>query len=105
MNNALETRVAVEGGKYLFIVDNGRVRIGRHGEPWIADLQCPGIKAIMALIFELEEAREALKRIRDFTDLEMKDGDAARAEAEAIVGGRMIPQSNRSSEKIDSKNR
>ena len=58
-----ETRVTVENGKYTFVVKEGRINILRYGEPWVQNLDCPGSKAVMALIDETEQllavAREA----------------------------------------------
>lgn len=56
-----QTGTPVEGSKYTFYVEGGKVRIDRHGEPWISNLDCAGgIKAIMALIGELEDVRREL---------------------------------------------
>jgi len=54
-----KTSVKLENGKYTFEVHHGVVSCKRFGEPWIKDLDCPGIKGIIGLIHECEEAQEA----------------------------------------------
>lgn len=52
-------RIDVENGKYTFVVENGEVSLLRHGEPWLRIWVA--VKAIIALMGELEEAREEAK--------------------------------------------
>lgn len=53
-------RIAVDGGKYTVIQPrHEQVRIERHGEPWIGP-GFVGSNAVLALAYELEEAREKL---------------------------------------------
>lgn len=53
-------RIAVDGGKYTIIQPrHEQVRIERHGEPWMGP-GFAGSNAVLALAYELEEAREQL---------------------------------------------
>jgi len=58
------TKVSVENGKYTFIVEDGIISCLRFDKPWIgAGEFFLGAKAIMALIFELEQARIDLENL------------------------------------------
>lgn len=55
------TRVSVENEKYTFISEEGTVRVLRYGEEWFRVDRCS--KAIIAMMYELKEARELVKEI------------------------------------------
>jgi len=56
------TIVSCSGGKYTFILEEGdwRVRVDRHGEPWLKIEQ--GHKAVSNLVLEMLEVKEALDK-------------------------------------------
>lgn len=56
-------RISVDGGKYTVVQPrHEQVRIERHGERWLGP-GFPGSNAVLALGYELEEAREKLATI------------------------------------------
>jgi hypothetical protein len=56
-------RISVDGGKYTVIQPrHEQVRIERHGEPWMGP-GFAGSNAVLALAYELEEAREKLAAV------------------------------------------
>lgn len=62
-NNLYE--VTIENGKYTWIVGpTGAISALRYGQPWIAEGEITiGSKALLCLIAELSDARQALKEI------------------------------------------
>lgn len=65
-------RVDVDGGKYTVVQEEGGgTRILRYGEPWMGqDGSFPGVNAVLAMAYELEELRA-----RPEATLEQRDAD------------------------------
>lgn len=75
-----KTKVSVDEGKYTFIIHkNSRIEILRYGDEWIKDWVGHGANALIAMICELEECRNTLKKIEqtmnDFTQSLNQDED------------------------------
>ena len=69
-------KVKVDNGKYEFVmVDGWDLKVLRHGEPWIAQIE--GSKAIHSLMAELDAARVVLKTVRDFITDRKQVGDSS----------------------------
>lgn len=63
-----ETRLDVEDGKYIYIIDDdGVISVLRDGEPWIppGDYPAKGSKALIALVHEHIELRAELAKVEE----------------------------------------
>ena len=56
----MEIRTIVDDGKYTFVRETGdyRIKILRHGEPWV-EIEA-GYNAVLALMLECEDLRRRL---------------------------------------------
>jgi hypothetical protein len=58
------TRLTVQGKYTILYRADGKLPVLRYGEPWLDDLaDVPGSKCILALVAELEEARERIAQL------------------------------------------
>lgn len=57
--------ISVDNGKYTFIVSgDGTIRIDRYGEPWIANFDGAGDRAVMALVYEAIDLRNEVAKLK-----------------------------------------